>query len=119
VKVRPDLKEASAFDDVISKCIALKPEDRFKNLEQLSEALAAVRAEASRVANSKMNEQREIAIKDKSQAESQLAVEILLVLIIVASLFFAFFGLHNLLPNMHSQSDFPRSTNGQSHFSAS
>lgn len=97
VKVRADMKEASLFDDVLFKCIARQPEQRFHSLESLSMALDTLRLEVERMQSCPL---KDPAAPSEKKAHV-LIIEFTLVLLIVAALMTAFVGWQSIVPALH------------------
>jgi len=97
VKVRADMKEASHFDDVLFKCIARQPQQRFHSLESLSMALDTLRLEVERMQSCPLTDP--VAASEKKA--HVLIIEFTLVLLIVAALMSAFVGWQSIVPGLH------------------
>lgn len=97
VKVRADMKEASHFDDVLFKCIARQPQQRFQSLESLSMALDTLRLELEHMQSFPLTDS-DAPIEKKAHV---LIIEFILVLLIVAALITAFVGWQGMVPGFH------------------
>ncbi|CAN5484036.1 hypothetical protein BH10CYA1_BH10CYA1_23460 [soil metagenome] len=50
VKIYPQMREAPLLDNIVSTCLAVKPSDRFQNIEDLSAAVSEAKNELERMA---------------------------------------------------------------------
>jgi len=97
VKVRPDMKEASQLDDVVFKCTATRPEQRYKSLAALADAIQAL-MQAQTIENEVIGTEH---LQDQLEIEEQaLTIELVLVLLIVVALAAAFICFCSAVPSV-------------------
>ena len=94
VKVRPDLPESSHLDDVIFKCMATAPDQRYSSLAELTDAVSNLKIEMERFALSRNDSGDYSGTANPNSA----FIELLLIVIIVVALMVAWIGLRNVLP---------------------
>ncbi|MBS1952798.1 MAG: serine/threonine protein kinase [Cyanobacteria bacterium SZAS-4] len=92
VKLFPEMPEAAALDEILSKCLAAKPSQRFQDVDDLSFAVNQAKTELERIervnkTTTKLNHAR--------KADHFAIIVILLVMAMTACIFFA---LQNSMP---------------------
>jgi serine/threonine protein kinase len=91
VKVRPDLKEASTLDTILTKCLAPKASQRYQTLDEFGCALTDAKIELDRIERSELLTQNHIAPQDEQPSN------LWLVLLVMAVLIATFYAVHGSL----------------------